>query len=191
MVCYINGEPAKGMYRKYHLDEENAGDDYHSMVEVVSRRYKRLKDENLSYPDLILTDGGLTQVHATLEALNSIEVDIPVYGLYKNDKHQTEGIIDKDGKTYPLDPTSPLFFLLMRMQDEVHRFAISFHKAERSKKMKLSVFDGVKGLGEKRKEILKKNYPTIDSLKNASLSELEQLLPHEIAVSLLEKLKTL
>ena len=191
MVCYINGEPAKGMYRKFHLDEENAGDDYHSMVEVVTRRYKRLKEENLSYPDLILTDGGLTQVHATLEALNSIEVDIPVYGLYKNDKHQTEGIIDKDGNTYPLSATSPLFFLLMRMQDEVHRFAISFHKKERSKKMKQSVFDDVKGLGEKRKEILRKNYPTIDSLKNASLSELEQLLPHEVAISLLEKLKTL
>ena len=191
MVCYINGEPAKGMYRKYHLDEENAGDDYHSMVEVVTRRYKRLKEENLSYPDLILTDGGLTQVHATLEALSAIEVDIPVYGLYKNDKHQTEGIIDKDGNTYPLNVASPLFFLLMRMQDEVHRFAISFHKAERSKKMKQSVFDDVKGLGEKRKEILRKNYPTIDSLKNASLSELEQLLPREVAISLLEKLKTL
>ena len=79
----------------------------------------------------------------------------------------------------------------MRMQDEVHRFAISFHKKERSKKMKQSVFDDVKGLGEKRKEILRKNYPTIDSLKNASLSELEQLLPREVAISLLEKLKTL
>ena len=191
MVCYINGEPAKGMYRKFHLNGANAGDDYHSMVEVVTRRYKRLKEEELSYPDLILTDGGLTQVHATLEALNSIEVDLPVYGLYKNDKHQTEGIIDKDGNTYPLNPTSPLFFMLMRMQDEVHRFAISFHKAERSKKMRQSVFDGVKGLGEKRKETLRKNYPTIDSLKNASLSELEQLLPHDVAISLLEKLKTL
>jgi excinuclease ABC subunit C len=107
MVCYINGEPAKGMYRKFHLDEEDAGDDYHSMKEITYRRYKRLKDEQ-SYPDLILVDGGITQVHACLEALAKAEVTIPVYGLYKNDKHQTEGIIDKDEKTYPLIPVRPL-----------------------------------------------------------------------------------
>lgn len=191
MVCYINGEPAKGMYRKFHLSEENAGDDYHSMIEVVTRRYKRLKEEGLAYPDLILTDGGMPQVNATLEALASIDVDIPVYGLYKNDRHQTEGIIDKHANTYPLNPTSPLFFLLMRMQDEVHRFAITFHKNERSKNMKASIFDGIKGLGEKRKEILHKNYPSIDALKNASLEELEQLLPDDVAFAVLEKVKSI
>ncbi len=187
MVCYINGEPAKGMYRKFHLKEENAGDDFHSMVEVVSRRYKRLKEENLSFPDLILTDGGLSQVEATLLGLKEADVSLPVYGLYKNDKHQTEGIIDKDGKTYPLDPKSPLFFLLMRMQDEVHRFAISFHKSERLKAMHGSILDQVKGLGEKRKELLRKNYPTIDSLKRASIEELSQILPKEIAEELYQK----
>lgn len=191
MVCYINGEPAKGMYRKFHLSDENAGDDYHSMVEVITRRYKRLKEENLEYPDLILSDGGLPQVNATLEALNSIDVDIPVYGLYKNDKHQTEGIIDKDGNTYPLNATSPLFFLLMRMQDEVHRFAITFHKKERSKKMHSSIFDGIKGLGEKRKEVLRKNYPSIDLLKQASLVELEQLIPKEVAEEIYQKIRLL
>lgn len=191
MVCYINGEPVKGMYRKFHLDEQDAGDDYHSMVEVVTRRYRRLKEENLSYPDLILTDGGLSQVHATLEALKSIEVEIPVYGLYKNDKHQTEGIVDKEGNTYPLDSKSPLFFLLMRMQDEVHRFAISFHKTERLKSMHSSIFDDVKGIGEKRKELLRKNYPTIDSLKNASLAELKQILPDEVATALYTKINAL
>lgn len=190
MVCYINGEPIKNMYRKFHLDKEDAGDDYHSMVEVVRRRYKRLKDEKLSYPDLILTDGGLPQVHATLEALSSIDVSIPVYGLYKNDKHQTEGIIDQDDVIYPLDNKSPLFFLLMRMQDEVHRFAISFHKAERLKNMHSSLFDDVKGIGEKRKEVLRKNYPTIDSLKNASIEELSQILPKEVAEELFKKIHT-
>lgn len=189
MVCYINGEPIKQMYRKFHLEKENAGDDYHSMIEVVTRRYKRLKDENLEYPDLILTDGGLPQVHATLNALNAIDVDIPVYGLYKNDKHQTEGIIDNDGVIYPLDNKSPLFFLLMRMQDEVHRFAISFHKNERLKSMHSSLFDGIKGIGEKRKETLRRNYPTIDSLMNASLQELKQILPEEAAKALYEKIR--
>ncbi len=191
MVCYINGEPIKAMYRKFHLEKEDAGDDYHSMVEVVRRRYRRLKEENAEYPDLILTDGGLSQVHATLEALDSIDVSIPVYGLYKNDKHQTEGIIDSDGVIYPIDNKSPLFFLLMRMQDEVHRFAISFHKSQRLKNMHASIFDGVKGIGEKRKEILRKNYPTIDALKNASIEELKQILPPEAAVALYNKIRSI
>jgi excinuclease ABC subunit C len=191
MVCYINGEPAKGMYRKFHLEDTDAGDDYHSMKEITFRRYKRLKEENLSYPDLILVDGGITQVHACLEALAEAEVQIPVYGLYKNDKHQTEGIIDQNEQTYPLDNKSPLFFLLMRMQDEVHRFAITFHKKERSKAMNRSLFDEINGIGEKRKEILRKHYPTIDSLKGATLDELKQVLPDEVAQTLYDKIKTL
>ena len=190
MVCYINGEPIKGMYRKFHLEKEDAGDDYHSMVEVVRRRYRRLKEENAEYPDLILTDGGLTQVHATLEALNSIEVAIPVFGLYKNDKHQTEGIIDDDGVIYQIDSKSPLFFLLMRMQDEVHRFAITFHKQQRLKNMHASIFDGIKGIGEKRKEVLRRNYPTIDALKKASIEELSQILPKDVAEALYEKIRS-
>jgi excinuclease ABC subunit C len=187
MVCYINGERAKDMYRKFHLDEKDAGDDYHSMKEVTYRRYKRLKDEGLSFPDLILVDGGITQVHACLEALQAAEVTIPVYGLYKNDKHQTEGIIDENEKTYPLDTHSPLFFLLMRMQDEVHRFAITFHKAERAKQMGRSLFDDIPGIGEKRKETLRKHYPTLESLKGASLSELKQFLPDDVAQNLYRK----
>lgn len=191
MVCYINGESAKAMYRKFHLDEEDAGDDYHSMKEITYRRYKRLKDENQAYPDLILVDGGITQVHACLEALKEAGVTIPVYGLYKNDKHQTEGLVDQNAKTYPLDSRSPLFFLLMRMQDEVHRFAISFHKKERLKAMKSSLFDDIPGIGEKRKEVLRKHYPTLEALKGAGLEELKQVLPDEVAQALFAKIKTL
>src|SRR5574344_1817227 len=188
MVCYINGEPAKGMYRKFHLDEQDAGDDFHSMKEITYRRYLRLKEENQSFPDLILVDGGLTEVHACLEALLEAEVTIPVYGLYKNDKHQTEGIIDQNEKTYPLDSRSPLFFLFMRMQDEVHRFAITFHKKERSKAMNHEIFDEVEGLGEKRKEVLRKHYPTLESLLAASLLELRQCIPEKAAEALYHKL---
>ncbi|MDY2913515.1 MAG: excinuclease ABC subunit UvrC [Candidatus Enteromonas sp.] len=189
MVCYINGAPAKKMYRKFHLKEEDAGDDYHSMVEVVSRRYGRLKEENLSFPDLILTDGGLAQVHAAKEGLALAKAEgIPVFGLFKNAKHQTEGLIDENGEIYPLDSKSPLFFLLMRMQDEVHRFAISFHRSLRSKAMKNSLFDGIEGIGAKRKELLHSRYPTIDALLSASLEELSQFIPLESAKSLYEKL---
>jgi excinuclease ABC subunit C len=191
MVCYINGESAKKMYRKFHLDEKDAGDDFHSMKEITFRRYSRLKEEGLSYPDLILVDGGITQVHACLEALADASLTIPVYGLYKNDKHQTEGIIDANEKTYPLDNKSPLFFLLMRMQDEVHRFAITFHQHERGKAMNRSLFDEVAGIGEKRKEVLRKHYPTLESLKSASMEELRQLVPEEVAKLLYERIKTL
>ena len=188
MVCYINGEPSKGNYRKFRLKEENAGDDFHSMAEVVSRRYKRLKEEGLPFPDLILADGGLPQVEASLLGLEEAGVSIPVYGLYKNDRHQTEGIVDPSGKTYPLDPKSPLFFLLMRMQDEVHRFAITFHRSVRSKAMMASPLDGVKGLGESRKETIKKNYPTMEALLKASESELSQILPLSVAKALYMKI---
>lgn len=188
MVCYINGEPAKKMYRKFHLSEQDAGDDYHSMVEVVARRYARLKDEGQSYPDLILTDGGLPQVHATLEGLKEVGVSIPVAGLYKNDKHQTEGLIDANGLTHPIDRKSRLFFLLMRMQDEVHRFAIAFHTARRSKAMVSSIFDGIPGIGAKRKEMLSRHYPSLDALLGASVAELGQLLPEAAALALHEKL---
>ena len=188
MVCFINGSPAKKMYRKFHLSEEDAGDDYHSMVEITSRRYGRLVEEQLDLPDLILTDGGLPQVHATLEGLRKAGADIPVYGLFKNDKHQTEGLIDREGNKYPIDQKSPLFFLLMRMQDEVHRFAISFHRQQRSKAMAASIFDGVPGLGEKRREMLRKHYPTLEALLNAPLSEFLQILPSESANALYEKL---
>jgi len=188
MVCYINGEPCKKMYRKYHLDEKDAGDDFHSMKEITLRRYLRLKEENQPNPDLILVDGGLSQVHAAREALEAVGAKINLFGLYKNGRHETEGLIDQEGKTYPIDPHSPLFFLLMRMQDEVHRFAITFHKQQRSKALHREVFDDILGLGEKRKEVLRKHYPTLESLLGASESELRQVIPAESAKALFDKL---
>ena len=139
-------------------------------------------------PDLILTDGGLPQIHATIEGLEKAGVRIPAYGLYKNDRHQTEGLIDKDGKTYPIDNKSPLFFLLMRMQDEVHRFAISFHIANRSKAMVSSLFGDIEGIGKKREAKLREHYPSIDSLRAASVDELAQLIPLDAAKALYRKL---
>jgi len=191
MVCFINGERVPGMYRKFTLSKEVGGDDFHSMEEVVYRRYKRLKDENASYPDLILTDGGITQVRAAILGLNKADVSIPVFGLFKNEKHETKGLVDKDGHEFPLDPSSPLFFLLMRTQDEVHRFAISFHKEVRGKKAAESVFSNIKGLGKKREETLRLHYPTLDSLKNASEEELRQFIPPDAAHELFMRMSSL
>lgn len=189
LVCYINGEPAKKMYRKFHLDEKDAGDDFHSMEEVVRRRYQRLKDENSELPDLILTDGGKIQVDAALASLKEVGVSIPVAGLYKNEKHETEGLIDQNGEVHPIKRSSPLFFLLMRMQDEVHRFAISFHKSLRNKAMSESILDNIPSLGPKRKESLQAHYRSLEALKAASLEELEQILPPETAKALYNKLR--
>ena len=187
MVAFINGEPAKSLYRKFKIEHDEARDDFKSMEEVITRHYSRLKNDHKKYPDLILVDGGLPQVKSASKALKSIEVDIPVYGLFKNDKHTTSGLIDIDGNEYPLT-NKKLFFLLTRMQDEVHRFAISFHKEKRNKAMTVSIFDEINGLGQKRRELITKFYPDINSLKEATVEELSQILPKDVATSLFNKL---
>ena len=187
MVVFINGEPVKKMYRKYNIESKEKRDDYSSMKEVMSRRYLRLKENNEDYPDLILVDGGLGQIHAGQEVIKSLGLTIPVFGLFKNDKHQTKGIMDKDGNVYLIENKS-LFFLLVRMQDEVHRFAISFHHQKRSKKFNEGILDNIEGLGEKRKEIIRQNYASIDELKNATIEELSQLVPSDVAVLIFEKI---
>lgn len=188
MVCYINGEPVKKMYRKFHLEEQHGGDDAASMEEVVFRRYRRLVDEKLPLPDLIIVDGGIIQINAAKKALMRIEANINIAGLYKNEHHQTSGLMDQNGEVHPIDIRSPLFFLLMRMQDEVHRYAITFHRSTRSKSLFVSIFDGIAGLGKHRQETLRKNYPSLDDLRNASITELTQLLPEKVASALFKRI---
>ena len=187
MVAFINGEPAKKLYRRFLINHEEARDDLASMKEIIFRHYKRMVDENKKLPDLLLVDGGLNQIHAASISLLEAGANIPLFGLFKNDKHQTSGIIDGSGKIYPIEDKN-LFFMLTRMQDEVHRFAISFHKEKRNKALKTSILDGVEGLGDRRKEKIYRAYPDLDSLKNASIEEFEQILPHEVAISLYNKL---
>ena len=187
VVVFINGEPAKKLYRKYKIEHEEARDDLKSMEEVTYRRYLRLKEEGKDMPDLILVDGGLNQIHAAQRALDKAEVSINLFGLVKNNKHQTAGLMDKDGNIYDIENKN-IFFMLTRMQDEVHRFAITFHQSLRNKSMKTSLLDGIKGLGDKRKELINRAYPDINLLKEATVEELSQLLPKEIATELFNKL---
>ena len=187
VVVFINGEPAKKLYRKYHIEHEEARDDLKSMEEVVYRRYSRLKEEGKEMPNLILVDGGLNQINAAARALEKADVSINLFGLVKNNKHQTAGLMDKEGNIFDIENKN-IFFLLTRMQDEVHRFAITFHQSLRNKNMKTSILDGVKGLGSKRKELLNKAYPDISLLKEATIEELSQLLPKEVAEELYNKL---
>ena len=186
-VVFINGEPAKKLYRKYHIEHDEARDDLKSMEEVVYRRYSRMKEEGKEMPDLILVDGGLNQINAASRALEKAEVSINLFGLVKNNKHQTAGLMDKEGNIYDIENKN-IFFLLTRMQDEVHRFAITFHQSLRNKSMKTSILDDIKGLGAKRKELLNKAYPDISLLKEATIEELSQLLPRDVAEALFNKL---
>ncbi|MCH5180408.1 MAG: excinuclease ABC subunit C [Erysipelotrichales bacterium] len=188
MVAFINGEKAKKLYRKFNINHEEARDDYASMREVIYRRYKRLKDENKQFPDLIIVDGGLGQIHAAKEALDAAGVTINLLGLYKNDKHQTDGLMDVEGTKYQIQKDTPLFYLLMRMQDEVHRFAITFHRSKHLKNYKASILDDIENLGIKRKEALMKLYPSVADLMDASIDELSQIVPLKVATDIYNKL---
>lgn len=188
MVKYINGEKAPQLYRKYKIKQPNKEDDLASMREVLTRRFTRLKEEKQKLPDLIILDGGFTQCQVGLEVKEEIGVNIPLAGLEKNDRHETDTLINADtGEEILLDRKSSLFFLLMRMQDEVHRFAISYHRSKRSKENFKTIYDDIEGIGEKRKRHLLSLYPTIDSLEGVSDSELEQIVPHDVALRILEK----
>ena len=188
MVVFINGEPLKKMYRKFNIEGKEKRDDYASMKEVMRRRYSRLIEENGEFPDLILTDGGLGQIHAGSEVIEELKLNIPVFGLFKNDKHQTKGLMDKDGNVISLEDNKSLFFLLVRMQDEVHRFAITFHHQKRSKNFTKSILDDIEGLGAKRKQIILDHYTDIDLLKNATVEELSQYLPKDVAERIKNKI---
>lgn len=187
MVAFINGEPNKKLYRKFKIEQENATDDLKNMSEVTYRHYSRLKENKDKLPDLILVDGGINQIKAALLSVLKCNLDIPVFGLVKNDKHTTASLMDVKENIYEITNKN-LFFLLTRMQDEVHRFAISYHQSKRNKSMTASILDDIPGLGERRKEQLFRAYQDISEMKNASIEELSQILPKEVATALFNKL---
>ena len=187
MVVFTLGIPDKNNYRKYKILSD-AKDDYHLMKEVIYRRYFRVLMDNLERPDLIIVDGGKAQINAAEEVLNSLNLDIPVCGLIKNEHHKTSSLLYNE-KIYDIDKTSNLFHMLERLQDEVHNYTISYHKNIRSKGALSSVLDNVPGIGEVRKRELLKKFPSVTKMKEASVSDLEVVLPSDIAKNLYEFLK--
>lgn len=179
MVVFIDGKPAKSEYRKFKITND-VNDDYGTMKEVIYRRYFRVLKDKLERPDLIIVDGGLGQVNVCEEIINSLNMNIPVAGLKKDDKHSTNMLITSK-REIVLDKKSNLFLLLTRMQDEVHNYTISYHKNLRSKGALASILDNIPGVGEVRRNKLLKKYKTIDNMKNASIEELSEILPSEIA----------
>ncbi|KXU44776.1 MAG: excinuclease ABC subunit UvrC [Coprobacillus cateniformis] len=188
MVCFKDGVPSKKDYRKYKIKTVEGPDDYGSMREVIYRRYYRVLMEGLTPPDMVIVDGGLGQIHVAKEVIESLNLPIQICGLAKDDKHSTAMLLDSEGKTIPIHPKSELFFLLTRMQDEVHRYAISFHKNVRSKSLFASLLDNVEGIGPKRKKQLLNHFKSVKKMKEASLEELKELLPEKVAEELFESL---
>lgn len=188
MVVYKDGVPSKKDYRKYKIKTVEGPDDYASMKEVIYRRYYRLLMEQKEMADLIIVDGGLGQIKVAKEVIDGLNLPVHICGLSKDDKHSTAMLLDENGNQVPIDTKSPLFFLLTRMQDEVHRYAISFHRQVRSKSLFSSILDEVDGIGEARKKKLLNHFKSVKKMKEASLEELEAVIPKNTALKLYEVL---
>ena len=191
MVVFVNGKPSKKDYRKYKIKTVVGPDDYASMREVIRRRYSRVMRDGLTPPDLIVIDGGQGQVNIAKQVIQEeLGLDIPIAGLQKNDKHQTHELLFGDPlQVIELSRTSQEFFLLQRIQDEVHRFAITFHRQLRSKNSFSSQLDGIEGLGPKRKQLLMKHFKSLTKIKEATVDEIVTVgIPRAVAEAVQDKL---
>ena len=191
MVVFVNGKPSKKDYRKYKIKTVVGPDDYASMREVIRRRYGRVQRDGLTPPDLIVIDGGQGQVNIAKQVIQEeLGLDIPIAGLQKNDKHQTHELLFGDPlEVVELSRNSQEFFLLQRIQDEVHRFAITFHRQLRSINSFSSQLDGIEGLGPKRKQNLMKHFKSLTKIKEASVDEIVEVgVPRSVAEAVQRKL---
>lgn len=191
MVTFIDGKADKNSYRKYKIQTVEGPDDYETMREVVRRRYSRVLKEDLPLPDLIIVDGGKGQMSAALEVLElELGIDIPVCGLIKDERHSTSELIyGNPPEVVPLERRSNEFYLVQRIQDEVHRFAITFHRQLRSKGLIQSELDKVPGVGKKRRTLLLTHFKSMQAIKEAELADITKLgIPNNVGQLILEKL---
>ncbi len=188
MVVFQDFLPLKNEYRKFKIDA-NVKDDLKAMQEVLYRRYYRVLMGEARKPDLIIVDGGETQVNVAREILDSLKLDINLIGLKKNDKHRTSTIITRDLQEIELDNHGNLFIFLSKIQEEVHRFAISYHRQIKNKGSLASILEMVPGIGEKRRKELLRKFSSLKKIKEASVEELSEVLPEEVAIELQKYLK--
>lgn len=190
-VVFIKGKPAKKEYRKYIIKTVVGPDDYASMQEVVRRRYKRAMEEGIPLPDLLITDGGKGQMGVVKEVIDELGLDIPIAGLAKDNRHRTsELLFGFPPQTVGMKQTSPLFHLLTQIQDEVHRFAITFHRDKRSKRQTASELDEIAGIGEKTKTMLLQKFKSLKRIKEASVEELSEVIGQAKAKRLKEHFRS-
>ena len=189
VVVFQNGYAVKNKYRKFNIKGENTKDDLASTYEVIYRRFSNLLKDNLEFSDVLIVDGGVNQMNAAKKALEDLNItSVKVCGLAKDDNHRTRSFITDNFEEIYLDKSSKLFLFLMKMQDEVHRFAITFFKNKKAKSMISSILDEVKGLGPTRKKRLLTVFHSLDEIKKASKEQLLQILPGNVVDDLIEKI---
>ena len=191
MVVFKDGKPLKRDYRKFSIEGLSQPDDYAAMQQTLERRLRRYLDGDEKFaplPDLLLIDGGLGHVHAALQALETVGLSIPTLGMVKDDRHRTRALITSQGEELGIQSSPPLFTLIGRIQEEIHHYAISYHRQKHRKSAYRSKLDGVAGLGETRKKALLKRFGTVRAVEEASLADLASVLPQNVAKALYEKL---
>ncbi len=189
MVVYVDGKPLKRDYRRFKLKDMDGPDDYAAMEQVLTRRFRRMLDGDEKFvevPDLLLIDGGQEHVRVAQNVLQELGLDIPAYGMVKDDRHRTRALVQPDGREIGIQAVPALFALIGQIQEETHRFAIEYHRQLRSGHVKTSVLDKIPGVGEKRRQQLLKHFKTIKAIKGATLEQLSEVVPQNTAKAVYE-----
>ena len=192
MIVFCDGKPRKSEYKRFKIEDLDGQDDYASMRQVISRRFTRLANGDSGFdtvPDLVLIDGGVAHAQTAVGALNELGLSLPVFGMVKDDRHRTRALVTPDGLEIGIDTQQAVFSFIGRIQEETHRFAITFHRKLRSKRLKYSELDTISGIGPKRKQELLKTFKSITAISEATLKELEQFLPKDAAMAVYQHFK--
>ena len=186
MVVFVDGKPKKSEYKRFSIRNLQTQDDYASMRQVVGRRFTHYVQKDKGFdvaPDLLLIDGGVAHANVAAEVLRGINIRLPVLGMVKDDKHRTRALVTPEGMEIAIDGQQAVFALIGNIQEETHRFAITYHRQLRSKRLKYSQLNKIPGIGEKRKQELLKQFKSLASIGAASLDELERVLPKNAAMA--------
>ena len=186
MVVFEDGKPKKKDYKRFKIEALTDQDDYASMAQVIRRRFTHYKDADAGFeiaPDLLLIDGGIAHARVAVEALEQLGLQMNVLGMVKDDRHRTRALVTPEGNEIAIDSNQTIFSFIGNIQEETHRFAIQFHRQLRSKRLRYSELDGIAGIGQKRKELLLKHFKSLAAISQATLPELERLLPKDAAAA--------
>ena len=184
MVVFVDGKPAKSAYKHFKIDGLTGPDDYASMHQVLTRRFAHFNDGDAGFaekPDLLLIDGGINHAKIAVDAISNLGLQFPVFGMVKDDHHKTRALVTPAGEEIRIDNQQSIFSFVGRIQEETHRFAISYHRKLRSKRLRRSALDDIPGIGQKRKADLLKTFGSITAIKAASVEELGRILPKDAA----------
>jgi excinuclease ABC subunit C len=190
MVVFQDGKPLKRDYRRFQIKTLTAPDDYAAMREVLGRRFRHYLDGDEKFaplPDLLLIDGGEMHARAAWEVTNALGLDIPILGMVKDDRHRTRALVTVDGQELGIQHSPPLFALVGRVQEEVHRFAITYHREKHGKSAYRSKLDGIPGLGEKRRKDLLKAFGTVRAVSQAEVEDLAAAVPRNVAQAIYDR----